>query len=961
MKILIFSDIHATKDSALASRSKSSYTRYQEILLDSFGFVQQVAKEVDPDYLVFGGDCFHSPDYVDTRSLNVVGRGFSLLSELQCTRYALVGNHDIYASGPGIHSLEFLRSDWEVIDQTRTIGVAYAVGLVPFSKTADVDLPESDIMISHLDIIGSVRRAIKSGTDVKALSDSGLDPLSLQGYKVVFNGHYHNPGFLEPCIHNVGSLLCRDFSDKGSSPRGVTIWDSESGVRFIENPHAEYFNECIVSSEDDVMRFLEDESLGSTHLKIYFDEALKDYVDVLAESAAGSWLYPIVAQQELPQPQELRAEFSLEHNLSLFIQSNYGDAELEKLGLEVLNSVGSSTEFSSRSSVEVRNVEIHGYQSIKDATVDLYRKGLILLRGENHDSSDPSQSDNGSGKSSLIEAIHWCWTGKSLRGYTGSEVISWGADSCYVATELEIGGKLFTQVRSRKDPVLGTGSRMYAGGLDLLESDSSISARTMRAADKQFCELLGRNEKLLKQLSFMSLSGSGRFSALGYDRRTRLIEDILGAYPYKLAQEKCNSEYSRISLELAELRGLRNSQDTIAANARAKLAEIQVAFERLAIDSKNSRATRVKGFESKRALILDQLESVELSRQELIERLPVLRKKISSYEQEVSSLLNRKSVLDGDVKSLQSEVARIEACRLRHVCPECGEPTDHRKLDVRMAGVRAELVPCEREAGELLVLYRTRSGRLSELRYALDVKESSIATKEFEIKKLRAELNELEAPLAEARAEASVLVEKRAALDADFVNFTTILQTVESEIEITSAEVTAKQDLLTSYLRLASVFDEAGIRSEMIAKVAIPFLNVSLANSSQSIVGRTVSLSSSRELKSGRKKNEIDIVEEGQRTYRGDSDGEKARVDFCVQLALNDLAAATGRSKFGFLAIDEALSSMDSAGLQAVCSHLERAADLTVLLTTHSVPPVGTKVWTAIKEHGETRIETYDN
>ena len=45
----------------------------------------------------------------------------------------------------------------------------------------------------------------------------------------------------------------------------------------------------------------------------------------------------------------------------------------------------------------------------KEQTLKLDGRGLVLIQGENLD--DPSARDNGSGKSSIVEALLWCLYG----------------------------------------------------------------------------------------------------------------------------------------------------------------------------------------------------------------------------------------------------------------------------------------------------------------------------------------------------------------------------------------------------------------------------------------------------------------------------------------------------------------------------------------------------------------------
>lgn len=61
--------------------------------------------------------------------------------------------------------------------------------------------------------------------------------------------------------------------------------------------------------------------------------------------------------------------------------------------------------------MKFKSIEIQGYKSIKHINFKLDRKGVTIMRGK-----------NGSGKSSIFDALYWCLFGKSLKGTKKSSI-----------------------------------------------------------------------------------------------------------------------------------------------------------------------------------------------------------------------------------------------------------------------------------------------------------------------------------------------------------------------------------------------------------------------------------------------------------------------------------------------------------------------------------------------------------
>src|SRR5882672_4672542 len=73
--------------------------------------------------------------------------------------------------------------------------------------------------------------------------------------------------------------------------------------------------------------------------------------------------------------------------------------------------------------------------------------GLYSLTGVNEE--NPRLGANGTGKSTLLNAIRWCFYGRTSRGLKASDVVAWEETSCRVTTGLTINDQHFAIVRSQ--------------------------------------------------------------------------------------------------------------------------------------------------------------------------------------------------------------------------------------------------------------------------------------------------------------------------------------------------------------------------------------------------------------------------------------------------------------------------------------------------------------------------------
>ena len=97
--------------------------------------------------------------------------------------------------------------------------------------------------------------------------------------------------------------------------------------------------------------------------------------------------------------------------------------------------------------VEFNQVILHNFLSFGDATLNINNDGFIRVSGINENPDDMAAS-NGSGKSSLWEAIVWALTGETIRG-TKQVGNIYGTDGTYVRINFRVDNTQYEILRAK--------------------------------------------------------------------------------------------------------------------------------------------------------------------------------------------------------------------------------------------------------------------------------------------------------------------------------------------------------------------------------------------------------------------------------------------------------------------------------------------------------------------------------
>ena len=527
---------------------------------------------------------------------------------------------------------------------------------------------------------------------------------------------------------------------------------------------------------------------------------------------------------------------------------------------------------------------------VEPFTLDLTQRGLVLVEGENRDSSGALDS-NAALKSTLFEAIFaWCPFGKLVRtgnDVIGAEAVTWNGHGADVADDIETSRGVFTLHRQRSPRGAPTFEILDAQGAPLRGQTADVTRATADVT-----QLLGFDYTTLRSALFL------HGEALGIDtyaREMAIIESILRFDDYTKAAK------------IASTRG-----QTADREHRALVDEL----ERLSLQMQQSRGT------------LDDLASLDESdrERELIDSIAVadalLRERavrIEARDLAATARDEAQRVVRITAKNLaqcEVEAQRIQDLSAHDACPTCGAPVavgKHALAEALAAQQHAqrEALDAEERAATEMQRYYDCNAR---------VKEVEVAQEQH----------------ASATDELAALLQRKQRRQTMIDQHTERLQRLESR----SAEITEQVATTRRQVLLAQKWTRERGYEELKAldlSRAMPILNDAAQRYSHLLSDGHVVVTFMLQRES-RSESLVRFTVAGIETpYALMSSGERRRANIIMTLARRALARWRMRDTINVAVWDEVFDTLDESGLRRVAAVLDED-----LNGTDSTPPVET-------------------
>lgn len=599
----------------------------------------------------------------------------------------------------------------------------------------------------------------------------------------------------------------------------------------------------------------------------------------------------------------------------------------------------------------------------------LKNRGLNLLQGVNDD--DTSASSNGSGKSTIPDAVCWALYGTTARGESGDDIVNDKVGKgCAVLVELEDGSATYSITRFRKH---ATGKNsvtvQVVNGMGLMVLTKGTDKETQLVIN----DLLGCTYDVFKASIYAGQEDMPDIPKMRDRQLKMLIEEAAGVQRLEKAYEvaKAKAAISARAVETHEVNiertnvGVKNAEIELEG---AKLKHAAFEVERVArIEGATNNSAAAKSS----ALMLIE-ESKKFDEPAITTKLTGLQAAVAGTEAARAAAENARTMgTEPIARSIAVEASKVErllgeatklrarfdnaAAELGKPCTACGKPhtadeLDHLKSAIKLllvakVGEHTQATEVVTDLTATLVAKTAELERLTALVPDVSILVSEMNTLQTSLAAIASLKNQARTKLVEAQTHLAAAEGHRAAANPQDENLKSIAARIDlarDSVAQMSLELGPMRRTMEIDAAVSSVYSPAGVRAHILDTVT-PFLNDrtseylgTLSDGNISAIWSTLSRTAKGEL---REKFVIDVSHmKGGKTFGLISGGEKRKVRLACMLALQDLVASRATKPLNLWMGDEIDDALDAPGIERLMAILEKKAREkgTVIVISHN-------------------------
>jgi DNA repair exonuclease SbcCD ATPase subunit len=522
----------------------------------------------------------------------------------------------------------------------------------------------------------------------------------------------------------------------------------------------------------------------------------------------------------------------------------------------------------------------------------------ILLNGN---SNTLIVGTNGSGKSTMLDALCFGLFGKPFRGINKPNLLnSINGRDCVVEIEFSIGNKEYKIVRGIKPNVF----EIYQDAV-LLNQDAAV--RDYQDYLEKF--VLKLNYKSFTQIVILGSASFTPFMQLSAADRRAIIEDLLDIQIFSTMNSLVKERLSN------------NKDLTIAKKNEISLLEQKYELKKEYQDKLNEDIeAKVNEYEKEILLhretirtLCGEIDLLEQSKKALAEitvKIPENEKKIAAFTK-VESQIESKISKVGNDRSFYEHNADCPTCRQAITLEfKEGQLTELATKEQELRSGLTELQTKITEQEGVIAELREKEKELSNVRVQIATTNTSVKGLNDTIKRLEKEIKELRTPK---------------------VNNTDTNELETIQTQITQAQEELKQLLNDkTYLDVAStLLKDTGIKTNII-KQYLPVIN-KLVNKYLTSMDFFVNFNLDEAFKETIKSRHRDDF-----SYHNFSEGEKQRIDMALMLTWRAVAKLKNSTNTNLLILDEVFdSSLDTSGTEDLMKILHTLDGVNLFVISH--------------------------
>lgn len=576
--------------------------------------------------------------------------------------------------------------------------------------------------------------------------------------------------------------------------------------------------------------------------------------------------------------------------------------------------------------LEFKSILVENFMSIGQVEISLSNLGYTLVSGVNNNPTDLARS-NGSGKSSIFEAIVWGLTGETMRG--NKDIVNFYAnDGALVTIEFNLDGHDYRITRTKEHSHYKNNLLIEIDGIDK-------SGKGIRDSEKLLKEYLpDLTASLIGSVIILGQGLPSRFTNNSPSGRKEVLEKLCKSdFMIEDLKQRISSRKSQLQSTLREFEDKVLSDKTKLNVSESTLNKEESLLESLLngpdYDVLITEITQFIECESTKlntyiAQIDNINKQIEIIRNNQLnvstEKETELLSVDASFNPQIKSLTDISHDLQGQLRVAKKELSTL--LNIKDTCPTCGQ----RLPDVH----KPDITPTQQLITNLESQLNDTSQQLKQIEDNMDQARTEVISKYKEKESILADnLLSLQSQLFDINhkkeATNKILSEKQRQLTEYTVNKDNLLQNIEgckqritelkSDITSLNDDILYNSNIITDIetrIQVVNKFNTIVTRDfrGYLLQSVIEFINLKAKEYSLDIFETNLidfTLSG----------NNISITYNGKQ-YEALSGGERQKVDLIIQFSIRDMLCNYVNFSTNILALDEIFDNLDDIGSQKI-------------------------------------------
>lgn len=593
--------------------------------------------------------------------------------------------------------------------------------------------------------------------------------------------------------------------------------------------------------------------------------------------------------------------------------------------------------------IDFNQVTLHNFLSFGDATLDIRNDGFIRVSGINENPDDMAVS-NGSGKSSLWEAIVWALTGETIRGTKQVSNI-YGTDGTYVKLSFSVDNVHYDILRAKDSKEYKTTLLIYIDGVD----NSGKGIRESEKLLQQFlpditASLLGSVIILGQGLpqKFTSNSPSGRKEVLEQlSKSDFMIQDLKErvadrrAELTKLIREHQDVVTGSTSLKSNFVSSIEKNQKTADSMDRTTLDNNRVNLESQLANAAHDLLIAQNDYDRLTNESMQLTNNLSIINNEYVTETTKLK---TSKTEESANLRVQESAIKTSITAKQQEITKRR--NVKDVCPTCGQKLpgvvklDTTELENEVKLLSAQLTTVQ---DELKIIEQNYNDNVQKVDHFYRPQITAIKESQQHAMSSASEAKRLVTTLTQTKTN----IEKQLQdVTLELQQFETIKEGLLKQIEESKQAIKELDDkILYNNCEIEKLQQHLDVQNKFDTALKRDFRGYLLLSVIEYIQNRAKSycktIFDTDKIGFELDGNNINITY-CNKPYENLSGGEKQKVDLIVQFSIRDMLCSHLGFTSNILVLDEVFDGLDAIGCQKVLDVISAITDIkNIFIVTH--------------------------